>query len=385
MALADKALRQEFLKLCEGVEYGSVTIHTPEGDTHHFGAGEPRAELYIRDWAMVSALASNGQVGLGEAYVQGLWDSPSVETVLIVAMKNRENMGNYDRPSTLNRMKFRMIDTLVRNNSRRGSRRNIRAHYDVGNEFYRLWLDDGMTYSSALFADGDDCLSNAQDRKNDRIISRLSDGERVLEVGCGWGGFAERATQHGRDVTGITISRAQHAYADSRLDGRARIEFRDYRDQRGQFDNIVSVEMIEAVGERHWPSYFSMLKQNLAAGGRAVVQAITVDDGFFDQYRTSSDFIRQYVFPGGMLLSDSHINAQAKSAGLQVKDSFGFGRDYARTCRIWAENLLDKRDRVLAMGHSEEFLRNWQYYLESCAASFQIGHTDVVQVELAHA
>ncbi|KIC35104.1 SAM-dependent methyltransferase [Leisingera sp. ANG-M7] len=385
MAFTDKALQTEFLNTCARLREGRLTLRTPDGARYSFGETGPEAEMQINDWAAVSAMAAHGQTGLGEAYVQGLWDTPSVEGLMQLAMRNRDHLGSYDQASPLNRAKFRIVDTLLRANSKRGARKNIRAHYDVGNEFYQLWLDDGMTYSSGLFgAEGDD-LAQAQTRKNDRILSRLGDGERVLEIGCGWGGFAEQASAGGRDVTGVTISRNQHSYAESRLDGRADIQLRDYRDINGKFENIVSIEMIEAVGERYWPGYFAKLKNSLAEGGKVLLQAITVRDAYFPTYRTSSDYIRQYVFPGGMLLSDKVIAQQAKSAGLQVADSFAFGQDYARTCRIWAQRLAAQKRRINDLGYGEAFFRNWQYYLEICAASFAIGHTNVVQVELAHA
>ncbi|MEP2718869.1 cyclopropane-fatty-acyl-phospholipid synthase family protein [Pseudophaeobacter sp.] len=385
MQLTDKALKSEFLSICERLQEGRLHVYTPEGTRHDFGASGPQAEMVIRDWSAISAMAAHGQIGLGEAYVQGLWDTPSIEGFLELAMRNRDHLGSYDQPSRLNKLKFRLLDTVLRANTRRGARQNIRAHYDVGNDFYQLWLDQGMTYSSGLFAEGGEDLETAQRRKNSRVMSRLNCGDRVLEVGCGWGGFAEHAAAEGRDLTGVTISPSQHSYANSRLGGRADIQLCDYRDVHGSFDNIVSIEMIEAVGARYWPSYFAMLKRNLAEGGRVLVQAITVRDSFFDTYKNSSDFIRQYVFPGGMLLSDSVIAEQSEQAGLQVKNSFAFGQDYARTCRIWGERLLAQKSRILAQGHSESFFRNWQYYLESCAASFAIGHTNVVQVELTHA
>lgn len=385
MRITDKALKTEFLSICERLHEGRLTLRTPDGARYDFGSSGPEAEMQIRDWSAISAMAAHGQVGLGEAYVQGLWDTPSIEGLMSLAMRNREHLGTYDKPRPLNGLKFRLLDTVLRANSRRGSRSNIRAHYDVGNEFYQLWLDEGMTYSSGIFAPGDNDLGTAQRRKNDRALSRLTQGENVLEVGCGWGGFAEHAASEGRSVTGVTISRNQHSYAECRLDGRADIQLRDYRDIQGRYDNIVSIEMIEAVGARYWPSYFTMLKNALVEGGRVLVQAITVKDSFFETYRTSSDYIRQYVFPGGMLLSDGVIADQAGRAGLRVQDSFAFGEDYARTCRIWAQRLVGQRDRILQQGYDSSFFRNWQYYLEICAASFAIGHTNVVQVELAHA
>lgn len=385
MRLTNKALKSEFLSTCERLLEGQLTLRTPEGERYNFGTSGPEAEMVIRDWSAVSAMAAHGQVGLGETYVQGMWDTPSVEGLMSLAMRNRDHLGSYDEANAFNKVKFRLVDTVLRSNSRRGSRKNIRSHYDVGNEFYGLWLDDGMTYSSGLFDHGETDLSRAQSAKNTRALSRLGNGSRILEVGCGWGGFAEAASDVGRDVTGVTISRNQHSYAECRLDGRADIQLRDYRDVDGKFDNIVSIEMIEAVGERYWPSYFGTLKKSLADGGRILLQAITVKDSFFETYKNSSDYIRQYVFPGGMLLSDQVIAAQAETAGLQVRDSFAFGQDYAKTCRIWAERLSAKKQKITEMGYDEGFFRNWQYYLEICAASFAVEHTNVVQVELAHA
>lgn len=385
MHLTNKALKSNFLSACERLRDGQLTLRTPEGERYQFGSSGPEADMVIRDWSAVSAMAAHGQVGLGETYVKGLWDTQSIETLMSVAMRNREHLNAYDHAGPFNRLKFRLVDTVLRGNSRRGSRKNIRSHYDVGNEFYALWLDDGMTYSSALFDRADDDLYRAQSNKYARVLSRLGSGESTLEIGCGWGGFAELAAEDGRDVTGVTISRNQHSYAECRLDGRADIQLRDYRDIRGQYDNIVSIEMIEAVGARYWPSYFSVLKQNLAEGGRVLLQAITVKDSFFDTYKTSSDYIRQYVFPGGMLLSDRVIDTHATDVGLRVLDNYAFGQDYAKTCRIWAERLGAKKRRIAEMGYSEEFYRNWQYYLEICAASFAVGHTNVVQVQLAHA
>lgn len=385
MRFTTKALKSEFLSTCEALSDGRLTLRTPEGETYRFGTSGPEAEMVIRDWSALSAMAAHGQVGLGEAYVNGLWDTPSIETLMTVALRNRDQLKAYDEASWVNEFKYRVVDALLRANSRRGSRKNIRSHYDVGNEFYQLWLDEGMSYSSALFDGRGDDLSQAQARKNARVLSRLGEGERVLEIGCGWGGFAEHAVGEGLHVTGVTISRNQHSYAECRLDGRADIQLRDYRDLDGRYDNIISIEMIEAVGARYWPVYFAVLKRNLAEGGRVMLQAITVKDSFFPTYTATSDYIRHYVFPGGMLLSDSVIAAQAEKAGLKVRDSFAFGQDYARTLRIWGERLCAQKHKIATMGYGEAFFRTWHYYLEICAASFAVGHTNVVQVELAHA
>jgi cyclopropane-fatty-acyl-phospholipid synthase len=385
MLLLKKRVAHEFLETCAAVTNGSLRVITPDGAVHDFGAGSPQAELRIHDWAMVTACALRGDVGFGESYVAGLWDTPSVEILGQVALLNLPGLSNYTYGSWFQRLKFRLTDTLLRANSRKGSVRNIHAHYDVGNEFYQLWLDPSMTYSSALFDPKDTDLHRAQTRKYDRILSRMGDGARTLEIGCGWGGFAERAADQGRDVTALTISTNQRAYADARLDGRAKIALCDYRDAKGKYDNIVSIEMIEAVGERYWPTYFATLKARMAEGGRAVLQAITVPDAYFDTYRNSSDFIRQHVFPGGMLLSNAQIAAQAKLAGLQVTETFGFGRDYAQTCRLWGQRLHDQREKIAKQGYDAAFVRSWTYYLGICAAAFEIGQTDVVQVQLQHA
>lgn len=384
MLFVTDRIKREFLDSCAQIQTGSLTVTTPDGERRHFGAGSPEAELTIKDWAAITAMAAKGDVGMGESYVEGLWETSSIESLVSLALLNFEHFQDFAFPGFWNSLKFKIVDRVLRANSKAGSSRNIRAHYDVGNEFYQLWLDPGMTYSSAIFDQPDLSLEQAQDRKNVRALSRLSDGARLLEIGCGWGGFAEAAAKAGHNVTGITLSPSQKGYADARLDGRADIQLRDYRDQTGTFDNIVSIEMIEAVGERYWPSYFKTLKDRLAQGGTALIQAITVPDAYFPTYRSSSDYIRQHTFPGGMLLSDGVIADQAKQAGLRVRDSFAFGTDYAKTCRDWARRMMAQRDRIAGLGYSEQFLRSWRFYLEICAASFQVGQTDVVQVELEH-
>ena len=385
MLFITNRVKRDFLDSCAQIRKGSLRLTTPEGEVHDFGSGAPAADMVLFDWAAVTAMAARGDIGLGETYIEGMWETSSIETLIQVAILNLDYFGDFAYPSFWSGLKFRAVDKILRANSIRGSARNIKAHYDVGNEFYQLWLDSGMTYSSALFAPGDNDLERAQNRKYDRVLNRLTRGERVLEIGCGWGGFAERAADAGRDVTGLTISPSQHGYADARLDGRASIELCDYRKSTGTYDNIVSIEMIEAVGERYWPSYFQTVKARLAEGGKAVIQAITVQDAYFDTYRNSSDYIRQYTFPGGMLLSTQKITEQAHQAGLRVRGSHGFGIDYARTCAMWDERLVEQSNRIRRLGYDEGFLRNWRYYLEICAGSFAVGQTDVVQVELTHA
>ena len=384
MLFLSNRVKHDFLETCAQISSGSLRLRTPEGETFDFGQGSPAAEMQINDWSIITAIAARGDVGLGETYVTGLWDTPSVQDLATVALMNLDHFQGYTYAGFWNRLKFRVVDRLMRANSPRGASRNIRAHYDVGNEFYQLWLDEGMTYSSAMFSEGDSDLGRGQNRKYDRILGRLGKGERVLEIGCGWGGFAERAADTGRHVTGLTISPSQKGYADARLDGRAEIRLQDYRKSDGKYDSIVSIEMIEAVGLDYWPVYFATLKSRLAEGGTAMIQAITVPDSYFEIYRRSSDFIRQYIFPGGMLLSDAVIADQARRAGLVVRDSHAFGADYAQTCAAWDARLNEQTHRIRKLGYGDAFLRNWHYYLGVCAASFAVGQTDVVQVELAH-
>jgi len=377
-------IKRDFLDSCGQVTQGSLRLRTPEGEVHDFGHGAPAAEMQIHDWSVVTACAAKGDIGLGETYVAGLWDTPSIADLCEVALLNMERLQTYVYGGFWARVGYRLLNTVMRANSRTGAGRNIRKHYDVGNEFYALWLDPGMTYSAALFDDGDNDLARAQDRKNARILDRVT-GDRVLEIGCGWGGFAEAAADRGRYVTGVTLSPSQKGYADARLDGRAEIRLQDYRDVTGRFDSIVSIEMIEAVGEKYWPTYFATLKARLAEGGRAMVQAITVPDGYFATYRKGSDFIRSHIFPGGMLLSPGVIRAQAARAGLEVVENFAFGSHYATTCAAWQTRMDEEARRIARLGLPEDFLRGWRFYLGSCTAAFLTGQTGVSQVALAHA
>ena len=385
MLFLTKRVKRDFLNTCEQIQDGSLVLRTPEGEVFTFGSGNPAAEMQINDWSVVTSIASRGDIGLGETYVAGLWDTQSIENLTAVALNNLERFNGYAYASFWNRLKFRVVNRLMRTNSRKGAARNIRSHYDVGNEFYQLWLDESMTYSSAMFAPGDDDLGSGQKRKYDRVLNQIGSAERILEIGCGWGGFAERAADSGRHVTGLTISPSQKGYADARLDGRADILMQDYRESSGTYDSVVSIEMVEAVGQDYWPTYFATLKARLAENGRAMIQAITVPDDYFKTYQSSSDYIRHYTFPGGMLLSNKVISEQAKQAGLVVTDNYAFGQDYARTCSNWSNRLMDKEDRIRSLGYGESFLRNWRFYLGICAGSFSVGQTDVVQVELTHA
>jgi cyclopropane-fatty-acyl-phospholipid synthase len=298
---------------------------------------------------------------------------------------NLDHFSDFSDGSIFNRIGFVVHNALVRRNSLSGSARNIKDHYDVGNDFYSLWLDKSMTYSSALY-NGADELYRAQQNKYERILSKFTTTRAdVLEIGCGWGGFAERAAADSHNVTGLTISPSQHKFATDRLHGAADIRLEDYRRSKGKFDNIVSIEMFEAVGEHYWPAYFATVAERLKRGGRAIIQTITIKDELFPGYRTRSDFVRHYVFPGGMLPSLARFREEAEKAGLKFVDAFRFGKDYARTLREWLVRMQSVEGEIRALGHDQQFLRNWEFYLGICAATFEVARTDVVQVELVNA
>ena len=380
-------IEKSWRRALAGLEYGTLEFIAPNGEVTlakgvHPG---PDARFHIHDWDVLRRIMARGDIGLGEEYIAGSWDTDSVERLVSLFLLNLDRFENFSDGNLLNRLGFVIHNALVRRNSISGSARNIKAHYDVGNDFYSLWLDKSMTYSSALYNGAAD-LYRAQQNKYERIVSKFHRAKAsVLEIGCGWGGFAECASAGGHHVTGLTISPAQHKFAANRLAGAADIRLEDYRRCRGSFDNIVSIEMFEAVGEHYWPQYFSVIAKRLKRGGRAVIQTITIRDELFGGYRTRSDFIRHYVFPGGMLPSLGRFRQEAERAGLKFAGAFGFGQDYARTLREWLVRMQAQESAIRALGHDQQFLRNWEFYLGICAATFEVARTDVVQVELINA
>ena len=381
-------IQRRWLEAIARIEFGKMTFVEPDGTEHTVTGPKPgpKARFVVKDWDVLQRLVARGDIGLGEDYIAGSWQTDSVENLITLFLLNLDYLEGFAHGTLWNRLAFIAMNTLIRRNSESGSRRNIEAHYDVGNDFYALWLDETMTYSSALFKAPDVALADAQRAKYGRILDKVATKRaNVLEVGCGWGGFAESAVARDHNVTGITISPAQHGFATKRLGGKADIRLEDYRKTKGQFDAIVSIEMFEAVGERYWPQYFQTLAERLKRGGRAVVQTITVRDDIFPNYRTRSDFIRHYVFPGGMLPSLARFKQEAERAGLKAVDVFSFGQDYAHTLRDWSQRQRAAEKNIRDLGHKDPFLRNWQFYLGMCAAAFAVGRTDVHQVELAHA
>ena len=379
------------LALLERIGHGRVEVALPDGSLRALGGGAPVARLEVADWGVFGAALRRGDIGFAEAFIDGRWSSPDLAQLLTVIARNRAAIERAVYGGFWGQLAYRLRHAFNAN-TRRGSRRNIAAHYDLGNDFYALWLDPSMTYSSALF-EGDAVrpLEAAQAAKNRRILERLAPrpGDHILEIGCGWGAFAEMAARDfGCRVTGLTLSEEQHAYADARMHragvaDRVDIEFRDYRDERGAYDHVVSIEMYEAVGERYWPTYFGAIGKRLKPGGRAAVQAITIADHLFERYRAGTDFIQQYVFPGGMLGAPTRFRAEVERAGLRVEAELAFGASYAETLRRWRGTFKTRLPEMRELGYEERFLRTWEFYLAYCEAGFASGCTDVHHFEIA--
>jgi cyclopropane-fatty-acyl-phospholipid synthase len=371
--------------LLEKLQGGLLEIRLPDGSSALFGDGEHGVTLQVHNEAMFGQILAKGDIGLAEAYLDGHWDSPDITGLLTLLARNRETLKKAVYGSWRHLLAARVRHWLNRN-SRTGSKRNIMAHYDLGNDFYQLWLDPSMSYSAAIYGEaGSASLEDAQHAKYRRILNRLqaTPGQSVLEIGCGWGGFAEMAVQHGLPVTGLTLSPAQLAWVQKRVPD-ADLRLQDYRDLNETFDHVVSIEMFEAVGERWWPTYFQTLAKALKPGGRAVVQSITIRDDIFPAYRRSTDFIQQYVFPGGMLPSRAAFRKAAAKQGLAVRDEYAFGLDYARTLAEWRLAFENRWPEIQKLGFDEHFRRLWRMYLCYCEAGFLAGTVDVVQFELCH-
>lgn len=387
MPATGKMLRDTRLvfSLLEKLQGGMLEVRLPDGSARLFGHGEPVAHLIVNDESTFSRALARGDIGFAQAYLDGLWESPDLTALMTLLARNRETLRGAVYGSW-HRLLAARIRHLLNANSRSGSRRNIMAHYDLGNDFYALWLDPSMTYSSALYGPDTPDMESAQRNKYCRLLDRLqaNPGDRLLEIGCGWGGFAEMAVERHLKVSGVTLSPAQLAYARKRVPA-AELLLRDYRDIREQYDHVVSIEMFEAVGERWWPAYFATVKRALRPGGRAMVQSITLRDDLFAHYRRGTDFIQQYIFPGGMLPSREAFRKAAARQGLVVVDEFAFGPDYARTLAGWCHNFEEAWPRIVELGFDETFRRLWRMYLCYCEAGFIAGNVDVVQFELKHA
>ena len=370
------------------IEAGELTAVFPSNFQKVYSGGQvgPTADIKINSWKLVPRLLLSGDMGLAESFLSGEWETSNLTQLLLLGDINERALGNAVTPSKF----INLIEKLRhqrRDNSKRGSRRNIAAHYDLGNEFYSHWLDNSMSYSSALFTDFGEELEVGQNRKYQRLAKalKLKEGDQVLEIGCGWGGFAEIAAKEYKcNVVGITLSNEQAKFAQRRmqenqLSNLVDIRIEDYRDVQGSFDKIVSIEMFEAVGEEHWRNYFETIKTRLKPGGLAGIQSITIANEFFETYKRRPDFIQKYIFPGGILPSEDKLNNAVSSAGLKILDDYYFGKSYAETLRRWQSTFEQKWDDIKNLGFDEKFQKMWRYYLSYCEAGFESGHINVGQ------
>ena len=374
-----------------GFKRGRLDMVLPDGRTLRFSGKEPgpEAEMIVHDETFARTVAARGDIGFAEVFMDGKFDTPDLPTLLEYFNDNWEELGTLAIGGAIARF-FANVRHLMRSNTKKGSKRNILAHYDLGNDFYSAWLDPTMTYSSAIFSSKDETLVDGQLAKY-RAIARnldLKPGQHVLEIGSGWGGFAEvAAKEFGAKVTSITISDAQYAYAtkrmkDAGLHDQVEIVMKDYRDLTGQYDAIASIEMFEAVGEEYWPGYFGKIAQVLKPGGKAALQIITIDEKYFDEYRRRADFIQHYIFPGGMLPSPARLKEETERAGMTFAVDQMFGKSYARTLDEWARRFDLAWDRIKGGKFDDQFRRLWLYYLGYCSAGFRTGRIDVGQFVL---
>ncbi len=383
---------KQVIRVFEGCRHGILTLRFANGQ-HYRVQGDnsiPPVTLTLYNNELGKYLAKRGKLGFCEAYKDGHWSTPDLTALMFYIFTNMDAL---DKPAAtpLAQQAMELLKYWQRRNNKNGSRRNIHDHYDIGNAFYELWLDKTMTYSSAWFSDDTQSHEEAQLAKYKRIYDSLnaSKGQHILEIGCGWGGFAEYAAQQGCRVTGVTLSTEQQTYAQERLHKQGLseltdIRLQDYRDITGQYDHIVSIEMIEAVGEAYWPTYFNTIKQRLREGGRALIQAITIEDSLFASYRRDMDFIRKYIFPGGMLLCNDALAEQGRKAGLTLMENVGFGLSYARSLRLWNEAFQAQWPQISQLGFDSHFKRLWEMYLCLCEACFAAQRIDVRHALYAH-
>ena len=383
------------IKMLLRLKHGTLTLQLPDGSLRRFGSGNaPLATLHLHNWNPCRAALRSGDIGFAESYIAGDWTTPHLTDLLALLIVNRKEVEDAIYGSWLGRLAYR-IKHLLNRNTRANSQKNIHAHYDLGNAFYALWLDGTMNYSSAIFDSPDSTMHEGQQAKVRRALTmaQVRPGDRVLEIGCGWGALAEMAaTEFDASLVGVTLSTEQLDWANQRMArlgaaGKADLRLQDYRDigkttPDQPFDAICSIEMVEAVGREYWPEYFQTVARLLKPGGHACIQSIVIADELFDRYVGSTDFIQQYIFPGGCLPCPREFRAQAVAAGFDVIDEFSFGQDYARTLRIWRAGFLAQEARVLQLGFDKRFIRIWEFYLAYCEAAFAQANTSVMQFTL---
>ena len=382
------------LRLFDKLAIGELHLTLPNGQTKHYVGKQAgiHADLTLHDWRACDAIIKSADIGFAESYRDGWLDSTDLLALLQLALSNEAALSAAFAGKWYGKL-FYQVKHWQNRNTKTNSKKNIHAHYDLGNDFYQLWLDPSMTYSSALFSEKNQSLESAQIAKYARLFDKLAvkSGDHVLEIGCGWGGFAEYAAQRGVRVTGVSLSKQQLNYANQRLSKlglshMVDLRYQDYRDIRVEhgraFDAIVSIEMIEAVGEAYWPSYFKQLHDLVKPNGQIALQAITIDESRFDSYRVSTDFIQQYIFPGGMLASPTRLRQEVEQVGLQWRDALAFGHDYAETLLRWRHAFEQQLDQIKAQGFDEAFIRIWRFYYVYCEAGFLSDRTSVYQVHL---
>jgi len=377
--------------LCSKLNTGRLDFELPDGRVFRVEGSKsgPVAYVKINDNDIFARLIRDGDLGFSEAYMDGAWDSPDLQAFMDFV--HADNGDLYDGfPGMGLVRKWEQFRFWLQSNSKKQARKNISHHYDLGNDFYGLWLDDTMTYSSAIFEQGDNSLEMAQRAKYASMVDQMGaqPGDHILEIGCGWGGFAEYAAkERGPKVTGLTISQEQLKYAQKRMEKNGlqdlvELKLQDYRDETGTYDGIASIEMFEAVGQKYWPIYFDKVKECLKPGKNATLQIITIQDARWDVYRNTVDFIQKYIFPGGMLPSPTVLRQEVVKAGLEVEKSIEFGKSYAQTLRMWHDTFNDRWDQIEKMGFDDRFRRMWNFYLTSCASTFEYGNCDVTQITI---
>ncbi len=381
-------INQKILKKFEKIECGFLEIKLPNQKVLHFGkaSSKPMADIVIKDLRLIDLVVLKGDIGLGQGYIENLFETSDLANLLYFFTLNQKQVESFFYGKKLFTI-FYAIKHFLRGNNIKGSRKNISHHYDLGNEFYSLWLDSSMTYSSGIFKNSES-LEESQRQKYLRIIAELDNGGKdILEIGCGWGGFMEEASKSGFNVLGLTLSQEQLNFTQSRMQRQnliSKATLKDYRHEEGKYDNIVSIEMFEAVGKKYWSDYFSKVKQCLKPNGKAVVQTITIDENIYESYEKTSDYIREFIFPGGFLPTKSGFEKIAQSNGLKICNRFEFGSSYDNTLAIWLENFEASKSKILEMGFDEAFIRKWRFYLAYCMAGFRSGRIDVVQYSLIH-
>jgi cyclopropane-fatty-acyl-phospholipid synthase len=375
-------------RILKNIEFGSIKITTPRNKILEFTSSKegPNADIQLKNWRALIRTIWGGHTYFFESFRRGEWETSDLYALLLFGELNETSVDKVMK-STIWRRSIEQVLHKLNQNSRKGSKRNIAAHYDLGNSFYQLWLDNSMTYSSALFEGQTTCLSEAQRQKYLRIANNieLKDGDKLLEIGCGWGGFAEiAAKEYGCQVTGLTLSKEQASSCkkrlkDSGIERKVDIRLEDYRDVKGLYDKIVSIEMLEAVGEKFWRRYFESIRDRLAPGGKAAIQTITIKDDCFESYKKNPDFIQQFIFPGGMLPTPSAIKHNVEAVGLKLTDTFYFGKSYIKTLHLWDQEFKKEWSRIEELGFDTNFKNTWTYYLNYCAAGFQSGRINVGQ------